>query len=431
MPATTCAESAADLARLPGRAIMVDLGDFDPARRGQCLTGRLEGKALRPYAEVKTPSGPPAKPAPSLRVTWTASDFANLDGWRDDRLGEAAAAFARTCPAIMRKPPGTAFGAFGRVEAWQQACAAARRAGPMDDAAAREFFTTRFRPWLVAGNGDAQGLFTGYFEPVLQGSRQRSGAYATPLRALPDDMVTIRPADFGAGLPGRRLTGRIDGRWLKPYPDRRAIEAGGLAAGQDRPLVWVNDKVAAFFLQIQGSGVVRLADGSTMRMGYAGQNGRPYTAIGGEIVRRGGLTLDQVSAQSIARWLHEHPDQTDAVMDTDASYVFFKPLPSPVGEGPPGAAGVPLTPRRSLAVDHALLPYGVPVWVDAAPAPGGTLRRLMIAQDTGGAIKGAVRGDVFWGRGDAAGQAAGSMKAHGRMYLLLPNGVTPSGAASP
>ena len=421
---TSCQATPAVMKPSAGRSITVALGEFDPALHDLCVTGHVQGHELVPDGPTLPAPVRIAEAAAPQRVTWQAAAFTALPGWRDDAQAEALAAFLRTCLPILRKPAGSAFGAFGPADRWQEACRSAPRPNPGDNRAARNFFETAFTPWQVAANGNATGLFTGYYEPVLDGSRVRSAAYSTPLRALPGDMVGVRPSDFIAGATAKRLTGRIAGDRLRPYPDRQAIIAGALAPGQDRPLVWVRDPVEAFFLQIQGSGIVRFADGSAERVGYAGQNGRPYLAIGGEIVRRGGLRKEDVSADAIKQWLRAHPDQADGVMDANRSYVFFRPLAAPAGDGPPGGAGVPLTGLRSLAVDRATLPYGVPVWIDAASG-GAPFRRLMVAQDTGGAIKGAVRGDIFWGRGDAAARAAGAMKSPGRMWVLLPRGVTP------
>jgi len=232
-------------------------------------------------------------------------------------------------------------------------------------------------------------------------------------------------------LRGKRLAGQVEGGALLPLPDRAAIEKGALA-GRGLELVWVDSPVDAFFfLQIQGSGRVRLAEGGEVRIGYAADNGRPYTAIGRELVRRGIYQPKEVSMQSIRRWLEQNPAEAEALLDTNASYVFFEEIH---GEGPLGVEGVPLTPGRSLAVDLQHWPLGVPLWLDTtAPAardnePDRPLRRLFIAQDTGGAIRGPVRGDLFWGAGRDAEAVAGKMKHPGRLWVLLPvERTTPAG----
>ncbi|HVG08016.1 MAG TPA: murein transglycosylase A [Thermoanaerobaculia bacterium] len=334
----------------------------------------------------------------------TPATFADMPGWEEDDPSAALSAFRRSCRR-MKGP----------------ICEAAARA-----TSARTFFETHFQPFAVSSGDDPEGLFTGYYEPLLQGSRKRSERYRVPLYIRPPDLVMVDLGDFREELKGQRIAGRVEEGDLVPYPDRTAIEKGALS-GRELELVWVDDPVDAFFLQIQGSGRVRLDDGSDagseMRVGYAAQNGHPYFAIGKDLVERGAMPKEQVSMQSIRRWLEQNPDLADDVMARNASYVFFEELK---GEGPLGAQGVALTPGRSLAVDLKHWTLGTPVWLDAqAPSPRAgepdrPLRRLMIAQDTGGAIRGVVRGDVFWGHGEKAAEIAGRMKHPGRMWVLLP-----------
>lgn len=334
------------------------------------------------------------------RRVLTPATFADLPGWKEDDPAPALAAFLRSC----RRSPSAA-------------CEAAARAG-----SARTFFESSFQPFAVSAGDDPEGLFTGYYEPQLQGSRKRSDRFRVPLYVRPPDLVTVDLGDFREELKGQRIAGRVEEGALVPYPDRKAIEGGALS-GRDLELVWVDDPVDAFFLQIQGSGRVRLDDGSEMRVGYAAQNGHPYFAIGKDLVERGAMSREEVSMQSIRRWLEQNPDLAGDVMARNASYVFFEELK---GEGPLGAQGVPLTPGRSLAVDLKPWQLGTPVWLDTrAPSPregepDRPLRRLMIMQDTGGAIRGVVRGDVFWGHGAEAAEVAGRMKHPGRMWVLLP-----------
>ena len=240
--------------------------------------------------------------------------------------------------------------------------------------------------------------------------------------------MSVALGDFRTDFAGERIAGRVvDGR-LRPYPSRGDIVAGTLA-GRGLEIAWVADPVDAFFLQIQGSGRLALPDGRIVRVGYDGQNGRPYTAIGRVLVEEGALAREAVSMQSIRAWLAAHPDRAEGVMNANSSYVFFRRL---AGDGPIGAQGVALTPQRSIAVDPRFVPYSVPVWLDAtAPTPDGgaaALRRLMIAQDTGGAIRGPVRGDVFWGAGEDAAAIAGRMNDRGRWWILLPRTLARQGA---
>jgi membrane-bound lytic murein transglycosylase A len=313
---------------------------------------------------------------------------------------------------------------MGKAGDWIAACAALARVPAGDDAAARAYLETFFRPWLAGNGGKTDGLFTGYYEPFLRGSKTRHGAFQTPLYRRPGDLVTVELGDFRPALKGERIAGRVDNGRLKPYADRRGIEAGALA-GKDLEILWVDDPVAAFFLHIQGSGRVQMEDGSEVRVGYDSQNGQPYVPIGRELLSRGMLARDDVSMQAIRAWLLANPAQASDMMNLNPSYVFFRTVR---GEGPLGAQGAALTPGRSLAVDHAFLAYGVPVWLDAeGPLDRAQrLQRLLVAQDTGGAIRGPVRGDVFWGHGADAEDRAGHMKSAGRYWLLLPRSVTPA-----
>jgi len=231
---------------------------------------------------------------------------------------------------------------------------------------------------------------------------------------------------FRDTLRGERIAGRVEGGRLHPYPDRGTIDRGALA-GRGLELLWVDDAVDAFFLQIQGSGRVTMADGSVIRVGYDGQNGHPYVAVGRVLIQRGIMTPEQVSMQSIRAWLAANPTAAPDLLRENPSFVFFREL---TGDGPVGAQGVALTPGRSLAVDPRFLPLGAPMWLDVEDprVAGDRIRRLVVAQDTGGAIRGPVRGDLFWGHGAAAEDAAGRMRSQGRYWLLLPAGVSPPGA---
>ncbi len=338
-------------------------------------------------------------------VAYHLVTFADLPGWAQDDFRDARGALARSC-VVMRQP------------AWQAACAKL----PTTDAGLRAYLEAHFRPWQVTGETGATGLFTGYYAPELAASRTRDGVYQTPLYGMPRDLLQ---ADLGAFKPewqGQKLTGRVEGSRFVPYPARAAITGAAL----DAPvLAWAADPVDAFFLQVQGSGVLRFPDGSTETIGYAGQNGRPYVAIGKVLKERGAFPDGVVTMQAIRAWLAAHPQERDVILNQNPSYVFFK-----LGEAPTGAQGVVLTPERSLAVDKRFVPLGAPVWLDAEHPAGGRLQRLYLAQDTGGAIKSAVRGDVYWGSGDHAAALAGVMQSRGGYFLLLPLTVLPPGAAA-
>lgn len=349
------------------------------------------------------------------------TSFSNLPGWNNDDLQTFAHAFKKSCKRINKNAPDKKFGpldAAGTYAKWQDACGKFLALYKPSNETLHQFFEAHFVPHAVLADNKPEGLFTGYYEASLKGSRTKSQTYSTPLHARADDLVMVQLGEFREDLKGRRIAGRvIDGK-LKPYEPREDI-VNGEYRHNDKVLVWVDDPVDAFFVQIQGSGIVELANGGTMRIGYAGQNGHPYYAIGRELIKREQLTKENVSLQTIRAWLEANPDQADEIMNTNASYVFFKELD---GEGPIGGEGIALTAGRSLAIDRSLLSYGMPIWTDIAPPIDGIprLQKLMVTQDTGGAIRGPVRGDVFWGYGETAEKLAGPMKSKGQYWILLP-----------
>lgn len=345
--------------------------------------------------------------------------FADLPGWTADRHAAALPALRASCDAMARLPPEGELGgaAATRVTAGALAPACAELATlPPGDAATRAFLERRFRP-LALG----EGMLTGYFEPELRGSLRRTDRFATPLHARPPELVE---ADLGSFLPelrGRRVAGAArDGR-LHPFADRAAI-AGGALAGRGLELAWVDDPADAFFLHIQGSGRVVLAEGGVLRLGYAGWNGQPYVAVGRALVEQGALPREAVSMQAIRAWMAQAgPERAAALMARNPSYIFFRRLDLPAEAGPIGTQGVPLTPMRSIAVDRALVPLGLPVWVAGRdPLTDLPLRRLTVAQDTGGAIRGPARADLFTGWGAEAAERAGLMRDPAALFLLLP-----------
>jgi membrane-bound lytic murein transglycosylase A len=378
------------------------------------------------------PEAPVLPSEPVLQLQPIA--FEAIEGWQQDDPGAAVAAFGRSCARLATRPDAQPVAGdpamaplAGSLAAWRGACAAA--IDPASPDQARAFFEDWFQPYLVTDRGQELGLFTGYYEPLLHGSRRFGGAYTVPLYRAPDDLIRVDLGRFKPELAGQAITGRVDGQQFVPYYARVDIDAGALD-GRGLELVWVDDPVAKFFLQIQGSGQIQLDDGARIRVGYAGQNGHQYHAIGRDLVALGAMTIDEVSLQSIRDWLIANPEQADAIMARNGSYVFFDERSGlDPADGPIGAQGVPLTAGRSLAVDQRYIPLGAPVWLDTtAPWPEGEgpLRRLLIAQDTGGAIKGPVRGDVFWGTGARAEAIAGRMRSQGRYVVLLPKAAIPT-----
>ncbi|WP_370653915.1 murein transglycosylase A [Undibacterium sp.] len=334
--------------------------------------------------------------------------FAALPGWQQDQLTEVWPAFTASCSALRNKPE------------WKEPCSIAKEVDAKDTAAIRSFFEAFFTPHqIINPDGSSEGLVTGYYEPLLRGSRQRGGAYQTPLYRTPPDLLTIDLASVYPELKNMRLRGRLVGNKIVPYASR----ADMLPAVAGKELLWVDDAIDAFFLQIQGSGRVYLAESNeTVRLAYADQNGYPYKSIGRYLVDKGELKLEQASAQGIKEWLGNNPARQDELLNTNPSVVFFKEekIINPA-IGPKGALGVPLTGQRSIAIDAQYLPLGAPVFlVTTQPNSSTSLQRLMMAQDTGGAIRGAVRADFFWGFGSEAGEFAGRMKQKGTMWILLP-----------
>jgi membrane-bound lytic murein transglycosylase A len=340
-------------------------------------------------------AGPP-------RLSLTPVSFADLPGWSDSDAAAALPALLRSCVRLSQHPDAP-FGSidsgvdYGSTAEWLPSCGEAERLPLGDKSAARRFFEKSFAALAVADYGEREGLFTGYFEIELNGSRYRHGRYQTP--------IYRRPADLASA----------------PRYSRAQIEDGALA-GRGLELFWVDDPIGAFFLQIQGSGRIRLEGGRVVRVGYDGQNGLPYVAVGRRLIERGVLARNEVSMAAISVWMRAHPQAGAALRRENPAFVFFRVVP---GDGPIGAERVVLTPEHSLAVDRHFIPLGVPIWLAASEQfiPGKEVHSLVVAQDTGGAIKGPVRGDLFWGSGAAAGARAGVMNARGCYYLLLPRAV--------
>jgi membrane-bound lytic murein transglycosylase A len=393
--------------------------------------------ALAGCAQPARQAAAPA--APQHVMTLVPTPFANVPGWRDDKLAEALETFLANCRVLLALPAEQSLGGQGEAARrggapglWRPACEAARGVPSGDDTAARAFFETNFEAEAVTdsggGNADpAQGLFTGYFDPEVAGSRSPGERYKVPLLGRPADLVQVDLGEFSDDLKGRAVAGRVQDGRLVPYYDRAQI-VGGALARRRLELLWLADPVDAYFLQVQGSGRVDLPDGRVVRVTYAGQNGRRSVLIGKVLMDRGDIPRDQVSLQSIRAWFAAHPGQTEEVLNQNPSYVFFREIDNlRPDQGPPGALGIPLTPGRSVAVDRAFLPLGAPVFVSTTdPVSNTPWRRLAIAQDVGGAIRGPVRTDIFFGWGRGAEDRAGRMRQQGTEYLLLPKAPGPT-----
>lgn len=369
-------------------------------------------KVTSPKSATTAPAIPASPSSPSAAVKWAELyapvSFASLPGWQQDQLTEAWPAFLSSCSALKSKAD------------WKQPCSIAKDLDGKDNDAIRSFFEAFFTPHQIANQeGNSEGLITGYYEPLLRGSRVRGGAFQTPLYGIPADMLTIDLSSVYPDLKNMRLRGRLVGNKVLPYASRAEM----VAAMAGKELVWVDDAIDAFFLQIQGSGRVYLEETSeTIRLAYADQNGHPYKSIGRYLVDKGELKLEQASAQGIKEWISNNPMRQEELLNTNPSVVFFKEerILNPA-IGPKGALGVPLTGQRSIAIDAQHIPLGAPVFLSTTrPNSSTSLQRLMMAQDTGGAIRGAVRADFFWGFGSVAGELAGRMKQKGALWILLP-----------
>lgn len=363
-----------------------------------------------PVCPTLEPPKPPAKP---LR----AAQWDDLGGWTGapaEDMIPAFNAFLASCDVLQKKM------------VWRETCSSARDLETRSAETVRAWFESQLQPWqLINPDGGSEGLVTGYYEPLLKGSRKNSPRYAYPIYGVPADLIDVELGDLYPELKHMRLRGRIEGRKLLPYYSRADWEK---AQRNDNILVWADDLFDVFFMQIQGSGQVQLDDGSRIRVGYADQNGHPYRSIGRWLIDQGELKAEQASMQGIKAWARAHPQRVQELLNANPSYVFFRELPATDG-GPPGALGVPLTAERSIAVDARYSVLGAPVWLATTwPGSDRSLLRLMLAQDTGGAIRGPVRADFFWGSGNEAGIQAGKMRQKGRMWILLPRLHIPSDA---
>ena len=359
----------------------------------------------------EAPTAPMAKPPPSGPETAQYQEvaFDTLPGWSQAALAPSLRTFLTGCG----RPPTPLL----------IACELAALVPPGDEAAARKFFESEFTAYALRSSSSGEtGLLTGYYEPVIDGARARDADHRFPVYGVPDDLIVVDLGAVSSEVRGLRLRGRLDGRRLVPYYSRAEIESRDVPAPI---LAWTRDPVELFFLQIQGSGQIRLLDGGRMRIGYADQNGHPFRSLGRYLVDRGEMTLDQASMQNIKAWAEQNPHKLRDALNANPSYVFFRELKElKVEEGPIGALGVPLTAGYSLAVDRRFVPLGAPVYLATNyPLSEERLERLMAAQDTGGAIRGVVRGDFFWGSGSDAGAQAGRMRNQTRMWLLWPRGM--------
>ncbi|MGL5741732.1 MAG: murein transglycosylase A [Legionella sp.] len=363
-----------------------------------------------------------AKPS---TVLFRQANFNRLPGWKSADLKKSLVTFQASCRVFIKQKPEQIVGTEHinlQVKDWQPACQAALKIDPSAEKEIKQFFETWFVPIEFTDTGEKPGLFTGYYVPAVKGSYTKSEEFQVPLYETPDDLITVDLGLFSNDLKNKRIIGRVSDNQLVPYYTRKQINHGAINL-KAKVLVWINSPIDRLFLEIQGSGVIELEDGESLYIGYDAQNGAPYTAIAGVLIKKGVMTKHNASMQAIKRYLEAHPEHMDEVIDQNKSFVFFRKMSLGVALG---SQGVSLTPGYSLAIDKQWIPMGSPLWLNTTrpdstnPDKNKPMQRLMIAQDTGGAIRGRVRGDVFWGGGEKATLIAGHMKNQGHYWILLP-----------
>ena len=374
---------------------------------------------------LKLPTAPPKPPEPP-KVVFKPVSFKALPGWDTTDTRTSLTTFQTSCRAFLRQAPDKEVGSAHfplKAKDWWPACRASLKLSDPTEAQAKAFFEAWFEPGMLEDSKPLAGIFTGYYVPVHQGSLKKTKQYDVPIYGLPSNWVRFRLKDFDPELPDRKIVGRIDGHAIVPFHTRAEINQGAISKAAP-VLVWLDSEVDRLFLEIQGSGFIKLADGSNMFIGYAGENGAAYRSIASVLIARGVMTRDNASMQKIKAYFEEHPDQMQEVLNHNKSFVFFNKQKKSIAQG---AQGVYLTEGYSMAVDRAWIPLGMPLWLnttkpvaDLTSVESEPFERLFIAQDTGGAIRGPIRGDVFWGTGKKAGAIAGRMKNKGVYWLFLP-----------
>ena len=362
-------------------------------------------------------------------------DWTDLDGWASDDHATAFAAFLESCRALngKRQQPGRE--AAKITDALKTICERGFAAVPLEEADARQFFEDNFRPVRISKLGDTDGFLTGYYEPIIDGSRVPTGEFTAPLYRRPPNLAISGRRKLGDSFPskGVKVGRRVGRRKIVPYYDRGQIEDGALD-GWHLEICWLRSQIDVLFAQIQGSARIRLEDGSILRVNYDSHNGLPYTAVGRVLVERKLMSKDEVSMQRIRDWMEANPDAAKDVRRQNKSYVFFRITDLATEDEAVGAEGVPLVPGRSIAVDRSLHVYGTPFFI-AADLPianersGTKFRRLVVAQDTGSAIVGPARADIYFGAGDEAARIAGRIKNSGQFVMLVPRQLDPVATA--
>ncbi len=383
-----------------------------------CLGGALSTVAAREPAALKIPNSQ-LEP-----VAWT-----DLDGWAADDHALAFKTFLTSCKPILARRS-SARDARPLFDALKQICRRAVAAAPASGEQARDFFEKNFRPARIATLGETSGFLTGYYEPVVEGSRMPSDEYNVPLYRRPSNLIAGGRRRSAENFPNKGPVGRKVGRRkMAPYYDRAEIEDGALD-GRGLEICWLKDPIDAFFIQIQGSARVRLTDGTVLRVNYDAHNGWPYTPIGKPLIDRGIVPKEEMSMERLRQWMAANPEEGKELRRQNRSFVFFRETGLSDQDEPVGAQGVPVTPGRSIAVDRAIHVYGTPFFIEAdlpidSEKSTTKFRRLMVAQDTGSAIVGVARADIYFGAGNDPGRVAGRIRNPGRFAMLIPRELDP------
>ena len=353
------------------------------------------------------------------------TSFVTLPGWEKDNHHLALESFVKSCTAINKRNPEKPFKnklpIAGTVADWQQICTAITQIDKQDNLSARKFFEFWFEPYRVYKNFNTKGLFTGYYLPTLKCSLTKNKNYPAPIYALPSDWVKVDLSLFDTSLKGRTITGQVKNNRLRPYPTQAAINSGAIEKTA-KVLAWCDSFIDVAFAHIQGSAIVQPPNQESFLIGYDASNGRTYTSVAKVLINNKAFTKEESSMQAIKAWFAKYPEKTIPILNKNASYVFFRKLKH---DAPLGSQQVPLTPQRSLAVDTRYIALGTPIWLDTVVPKSFSqttipFQQLLIAQDTGGAIKGTIRGDIYWGSGNKAASIAGNMKHQGSYWILLP-----------
>ncbi|MDP3561909.1 MAG: murein transglycosylase A [Legionellaceae bacterium] len=391
-------------------------------------TAVVTPKPVVPPGVPKKPTAPilfsPNLPTPSHGIHLKSASYFQLRGWGDSRLQKSLLAFQRSCRTFLKDDPNHLVGSEYiplKAKDWYPACHEAAKVDASSENDIHQFFQTWFTPVEFENGKPIQGLFTGYYIPLLEGSLKKSPEYSVPIYSVPSNLITANLQQFSKTLPHRKIVGHISAKKMIPFYTRAEIDKGAIAKSAS-VLAWVKHPLDRLVLETEGSGIVKLIEGEQRAIGYAANNGAHYRAIASILIAKGLMTKDTASTENIRKYFDENPEKLGSIINQNQSFVFFRQLPE---NKVVGSQGVELSPGYSLAIDRKWIPMGVPLWLtteirDVKSSEIQPFNRLMIAQDTGGSIRGTVRGDIYWGPGKEATVLANTVRNMGRYWLLLP-----------